>query len=859
MCARIRPDRVLTVRPALPEALRGLHNLAYNLWWSWNPSAQDVFRRIDPDIWQATQRNPVALLAAVRSDQLAARASDPAFVADLQRVTEQFDRYMHTPSWFERSFGGADTLRVAYFSMEYGVTESVPLYSGGLGVLAGDHIKAASDLGVPVVGVGMLYRQGYFRQVIDPAGQQRERFPDNDFYGLPVRPQLDAAGEPVTIQVALNDHDVSARLWRMDVGRVPIIFLDADLPANSPADRELTAKLYQGDADVRLRQEMLLGIGGMRALEALDMRPSVAHMNEGHSAFLVLERLRALADSSGLSGPAVRHIVGATTVFTTHTPVPAGHDEFSAEQIDQHLARYLREIGLTPEDLMRLGRTEPDNSDEPFGMTVLAMREAASRNGVSDLHGAVSRKMWRRLWPQVPVHEVPIGHVTNGIHLRSWVSRELAELFERYVGPDWAERTNPDAIAAGIEAIPGDELWRVHVRRRERLITNVRRRLAQQAARRWGSRDESAEAAAGLHADVLTIGFARRIALYKRPTLLLHDLDRLRRLLTNTQRPVQVIFAGKAHPRDQLAKDLVYELTALGSDSDLQGRVVFIEDYDMSLSRDLVQGCDVWLNTPIPPQEASGTSGMKAAANGVLNLSVLDGWWAEAYRPAVGWAIGRGDTDDHTEQRDASDASALYYLLERSVVPAFYDVGAEGFPAEWVRMARAAMILAATRLSAGRMVREYTERYYHQAHQLGRRLAASHGARASELAGWLSVMRERWEDVRVVQVECDGQVEHDVGAKVPIRARVALGGLAPHDLAVQVCVGRVDPHGSLDAGQAIDAEPDVAEPDGSHWFQTRVHLGRSGQVGLAVRVVPRHDDLMHALDTGLVRWSGAEY
>ena len=858
MPARIQPDRILTVRPVLPEVLRGLHELAYNLWWSWMPAAQNLFRRVDPDAWLASQHNPVALLAVVGSDRLSTLATDPVFLADLKSVTDRFEGYMHRTTWFDKTFRESVAFRVAYFSMEYGVTESVPLYSGGLGVLAGDHIKAASDLGVPMVGVGMLYRQGYFRQVIDSGGQQQEQFPSNDYFGLPVKLQLDAAGEPITIRLSFTGHDMEVRIWRMDVGRVPIIFLDTDLPTNTPAERELTAKLYQGDIDVRLRQEMLLGIGGLRALEALDMTPDVAHINEGHSAFLVLERLRMLAVSSGLPLPAARHVVRATTIFTTHTPVPAGHDEFTTEQIERHMTPYLQELDMTPTDLAKLGRVAPDDADASFGMTVLAMRETAWRNGVSALHGEVSREMWQELWPGIPTEEIPIGHVTNGAHLRSWVSGGLAKLFDYYIGPDWAERTDPATIRSGIEAIPGDEFWRVHVRSREQLVTNVRRRLEQQVGRKWGSHEEMDEAVTTLRADVLTIGFARRIALYKRPTLILHDLERLSQLLTNPHRPIQLIFSGKAHPRDELAKNLVQELAALGWRKDFQGRVVFIEDYDMGISRDLVQGCDVWLNTPIRPQEASGTSGMKAASNGVLNLSVLDGWWAESYSPDAGWALGRGEMHEHTGQNDASDAAALYHLLERSVAPSFYAMDCDSFPTEWVRMAKAAMILALTRLNAARMVRDYTEHYYHQAHHLGGRLAASSGAKAQALNEWINTLKRHWGAIKIVQIESGGWNEHDVGSEILIRARVALGGLSPGNFSVQVYEGPIDQHGSVESEQVVDAVLDGPGQDGSHWFRARVRLCRSGRVGLAVRVIPRHVDLVEAVDIGLVCWSNPE-
>ena len=854
MTAEVRPSRIFTVRPALPERLERLRDLAYNVWWAWTPAAQDLFRRIDAEAWHASQGNPVAVLTRAAPDQLQVLAEDPIFTADLDRVAEAYDQYLSRPTWFEQTHGRLEGLRVAYVSMEFGVAESVPLYSGGLGVLAGDQLKAASDLGVPLVGVGMLYRQGYFRQSIDSSGSQREQFPENDVEVLPVVALRSADGQPLTVRVPIDGHEIAVRLWRMDVGRVPLILLDANTPENSPADRELTSRLYIGDSDIRIRQELLLGVAGMRALDALDLTPNVAHLNEGHSAFLILERFQSLRAQTGLSEAAAMQIVRATNVFTTHTPVAAGHDEFSADQVRRHAGAYLEASNIDVEHALTLGRVDGANDDEPFGITTLAMHGSAWRNGVSALHGGVSRQMWQRLWPGVPVGEVPIGHVTNGVHLRTWVSRELNSLLQRYMGRHWAERTDPQGIDGSLAAIPDDELWRVHTQRRERLVANVRRRLRAQAEHRGAAAHELAQASAALHSDVLTVGFARRFALYKRPTLLLHDVNRLKAIVADSHRPVQIIFAGKAHPNDDLAKDLLREITALSRDPAFEGRLVFVEDYDMGLARDLVQGCDVWLNLPIPPQEASGTSGMKAAANGVLNASVLDGWWDEAYTPDAGWAIGRPDVDDE-RQRDASDAAAIYDLLEHTVAPLFYDVGAGETPTAWVRMARRAMVLALTRFSANRMVQDYVESFYGPAHLLGQRLSEHHGGAATDLAHWLEHVVAQWPHVHIVEVHADGPSQVDAGMVVPVRTRIALAGLSPDDVTVEVFVGHVDYEGTLIGGRAEVTDHAGTEADGTHWFTGRAVLSQSGRLGIAVRVVPRHSLLAGPYDAGLIRWS----
>ena len=826
MTSHLQPSRIFTVRFELPPRLERLRELAYNVWWSWTPIAQDLFRQVDAEVWQASQGNPVAVLTQTQPNRLQALADDPAFLRNLEHVAENYDHYLTRPTWFEQTYPHLSGLRVAYVSMEFGIAESVPLYSGGLGVLAGDQLKAASDIGVPIVGVGMLYRQGYFRQTIESSGAQRERFPDNDPELLPIKRAHRPDNSPAVIRIPIDGHDVSAQLWRMDVGRIPLILLDANVPENRPDDRELTSRLYIGDSDIRIRQELLLGAGGMRALAELDLTPTVAHMNEGHSAFLVLERFQSLRNRTGLGDQATMQIVRSTNVFTTHTPVAAGHDEFTTDQVHYHAGAYLHASGVDAETALALGRVAPTNREEAFGITVLAMRGSAWRNGVSTLHGKVSRRMWQPLWPDTPVGEVPISHVTNGVHLRTWVSRELAALLEHHIGRDWAESTETRGIREGLEAIPDDEFWRVHTQRRERLIANVRRRLQGQADRRGAPASDLLDTSAVLRTDVLT------------------------------QRPIQIIFAGKAHPRDDMAKDLLREITGISRDSSFEGRLVFVEDYDMGLARDLIQGCDVWLNVPIRPQEASGTSGIKAAANGVLNLSVLDGWWDEAYSSDAGWAVGPREADDDDHKRDATDAGAIYDLFERAIAPLFYHEGRDEVPTAWIQMARRAMELALTGYSANRMVQDYVESFYGPAHALGLRLIANDGHEAREYAGWLDHVTTQWPNVRVTDVRADGPSQVDAGKVVPVRTRVLLAGLGPSDVTVQVYAGKVSQEGTLVDGEATVAKHEAPDGgNGAHWFVGQAALRTTGRIGVAVRVVPRHDLLADPLDTGLIRWS----
>ncbi|HEX5501046.1 MAG TPA: alpha-glucan family phosphorylase [Thermomicrobiales bacterium] len=702
----------------LPPALARLADLADNLRWTWHPETADLFRRIDAAGWDAVGHNPVRLLAAAAPERLAAVAADPAYLADLDRAASDLDAYLAAAdTWFARTYPGRrpDAPPVAYFSLEFGLTACLPIFSGGLGVLAGDHLKSASDLGVPLVGVGLLYREGYFRQAVDGAGRQRESYAPADFATLPLRLERGPDGAPLTISVALPDAPVVARVWRARVGRVALYLLDADLAANRPAERAITARLYGGDQETRIRQELLLGLGGYRALAALGPAPEVCHLNEGHAAFLGLERARRLMRDRGLTFAAALDAARPGLVFTTHTPVPAGHDYFPPALMARYFAAYAADLGVPLGDLLALGRKDPADESEYFCMTALALRLAGHRNGVSALHGEVSRRMWRGLWPDRAEADVPIGHVTNGVHLPTWVAPPLADLYARHLGPGWRGDTDADAWAHAAR-LPDADLWRLREAARAGLITAARGRLAAQLARRGAPADELAAAARALDPRALTIGFARRFATYKRATLLLRDPARLARLLGDPARPVQVLFAGKAHPRDKAGKALIKRIVALAARDEFRGKIVFLEGYDTDLARELVRGADLWLNTPERPHEASGTSGMKAAANGALNLSTLDGWWAEAWAAAaggapIGWAIGDGGTDADPARQAARDAAALYDALEREVIPAFYDRDSAGLPRAWLARVKASLAAVCPVYNTDRMVREYTRKY----------------------------------------------------------------------------------------------------------------------------------------------------
>ena len=703
----------------MPAKLNRLPELAYNIWWSWKPEVRELFRRLDYPLWRQTQHNPVLMLREISSQKLDSRAEDPSFVRRYNHAIMLYDQEIGSGdhSWFHQTYPENVNKMVAYFSFEFGLHNSLPIYSGGLGILAGDHAKEASDLGIPFVGIGFMYPQGYFRQRIPSHGWQEAVYEQLDMTQAPIRPVTNDDDSLLKIHIDMDNRRIYARVWHVQVGRNPLYLLDTDVDENDPWDRELSARLYSGDAKMRIRQEIMLGIGGVRTLRALDIYPTVYHMNEGHSAFLALECMREEVEK-GLSFEDALNKVRKHTVFTTHTPVPAGHDAFEFHLVDQHFNEFWQQLGISREDFLSLGWNQ-EEWGVAFNMTVLALRMSDRRNGVSKLHGEVSRAMWQKVWPEKEAEEVPIIHITNGIHVPTWISSDIHELFNKYLGIGWRENRDDPTVWERLRDIPDEELWQTHMVLKRKLLGYMQDRVRRNWVR---GRSDATQVLTGgtlLNPGALTIGFARRFATYKRATLIFRDLERLLTIILDNDRPVQIIFAGKAHPNDDPGKHLIQDIYRLSQNNRLAGRVAFIEDYDMHIARYLKQGVDLWLNNPRRPREASGTSGMKTSLNGIPNLSVLDGWWAEGYNGANGWTIGEQKEYDDYEEQDWSDANSLYQALEEEIVPLYYNRDHDGIPRGWIEVMREAIRSTAPRFSVQRMLKDYANYLYVPAMQNG--------------------------------------------------------------------------------------------------------------------------------------------
>lgn len=842
----------VTVLPRLPKRIGRLDDLAYNLYWSWQPGVQKLFERLEPELWEGVNHNPVRVLRDVSQGRLEAAAKDEAYLARYDEVTAEFDAYMKSKdTWFSREFPQAGRQRHAYFCAEYGWHESIAIYSGGLGVLAGDHTKAASDLGVPLVGIGLWYPEGYFHQRVAIDGQQEAVYQRLNPLDLPMRLAVDEKGDEIRVTVGIMGRNVYLRAWRVQVGRVPVYLLDTDLPDNDAADRAILARLYGGDQRTRIAQEIILGIGGVRVLRALGVSPTMWHMNEGHSAFMVLERCRELVEG-GLSFNEAREVVAAGTTFTVHTPVAAGNDAFPFELIGQFFSGYWGSLGLSQSEFFDLARHD-HGWGAVYSMPALALRFTSARNGVAELHGHTSRRIWNDLWPEVPTDEVPIGHVTNGVHNKTWVAPQITELVATVLPEDWRRRLEDEAMWGVVRGLKDARLWEVRQSLKEESIAFLRQRVLKQQARQGASPTAMHHTAGLFNTRALTIGFARRFATYKRATLILRDLDRLEAILSNPERPVQLVFAGKAHPADKPGQAFIAEIHTLSQDPRFRGKILFVEDYDMAVGRALTRGVDVWLNNPRRPNEASGTSGQKAAMNGILNLSILDGWWPEGYNGENGWAIGAGVSVANAEQADALDADTLYDLLEREVVPLYYERNGAGVPVTWLARAKEAILSCSPRFSARRMVQDYVRTYYVPASLRTAKMTADNFARAVALADWRRHIKTNWQGIYLSARPPQDSVK-TIGDEIEVEAVLNGRAIGNKDLKVELVY-------SSEADElkhnlhTVPMTSCEAYPDGGCLYRVAFTPAISGRLAYGVRVYPFHEDLVSPFDVSHIRWA----
>ena len=853
----MRPLKVYSVTPKLPDNLMALWDLAYNFWFSWNHDITELFERIDYQLWKECRQNPIKFLNLLSQDAIENLSRDEFFLDRLSKTRQSLEKYRSaTKSVFNFEGAGGEPV-IAYFSAEYGISLSLPIYSGGLGMLAGDHLKSASDLNLPLVAIGLCYQRGYFRQYLTGDSWQQERYPVNDFEELPLVQVKDNEGKPLVVELGLLDRRVKVHIWKALIGRIALYLLDTNLNENDPQDREISAQLYGGDWEMRLKQEIVLGIGGIRALETIGLNPRVIHMNEGHSAFAGLERINNFMREYDMSFEAATELVASSSVFTTHTPVPAGNDRFAPDLMQKYFEGYARELGLAFKVFLALGREDPRDDQELFTMTVLALRLSRFNNGVSQLHGNVARNMWKKVWPQYPVDDVPIAAITNGIHVPTWIAPDMAYLFDRYLGSNWREDPDCQRIWKQSEAIPDAELWRTHERLRERLVDFVRERLKKQTLARGGRRHELQLAGEVLDPGALTIGFARRFATYKRANLVLSDAKRIIEIMGNKKHPVQFIFAGKAHPRDIEGKKIIQEIVQFCRQKGCRHHFVFIEDYDMEIAGYMLHGCDVWLNNPRRPLEACGTSGMKAMANGVLNFSVLDGWWDEAYTPdnRYGWSIGNGEEYEDQEYQNLVESHYLYNILERDIVPMFYNRTQGNMPVEWIRKMKNGLRDLSPVFSSHRMVEDYVEKTYLPAYHNFIKLEKNGFEQAKNLASWRMDLMTKWGEVKIRNVRASEGDSLYSGDELTVRAEVYVNGLSTNDIRVEIYSGAVDINGNFVNRNTVCM--DKKESMGENWvvYEGRVRTIATGRFGYTVRILPHHPLLLDPHCLGLIHWA----
>lgn len=847
----------ITVNPEIPERIKKLEDLAFNLWWSWNTDALKLYKSIDEDLWSKVKNNPVAFMKQVSQAKLYEAANNTQYLEEFDRIINRFETYLNEPNtWFNNTYKDAGDISIAYFSAEYGLDEALPIYSGGLGILSGDHCKSASDLGLPFTAIGLLYHQGYFTQQINRDGWQETSFYDLSLSELPIKPVLDNNNNELIISIDFPGRLIYAKVWQISVGRIKLYMMDTNIAQNSLADRDITARLYGGDQEMRIMQEIFLGIGGCRILESLNVKPTVYHMNEGHSSFLVVEIMRMLIRDYSVPFNVAKEIASRRTIFTTHTPVPAGNDIFPLNLIDKYFSNYWGQLGISRHEFVDLGLIAGSDAPQMFNMGVLALKIAGKKNGVSELHGQVSRDIFSDVWPNVPQEEIPIGHVTNGVHTFTWLSPNLKGLYTKYFDPNWTNDVTNYEYWNGVYNIPDDELWAEHKHEKEKLIDLIKNSLKTQKERNGASAQEIKEIDSILNPDYLTIGFARRFATYKRADLIFKDLEHIKNIINNSTKPVQIIFAGKAHPADRPAHEVIKNIYDISNTPELKGKVILIENYNMSIARHLLHGVDVWMNNPRKPLEASGTSGEKAGVNGVINFSILDGWWVEGYKGNNGWAIGEDKFYDNFENQDIDDSQSMYSILEKQIIPLYYDRNTNNIPVNWIQKMKESIKSVGSEYNTGRMVKDYTNKMYMPQAYRTKQIFADNFKAMYNLAEYKNYIDQNWNNVYISSwIDDSHPSEHTVSVKdsIDVSCFAYLGSINPEHISVEIFYGKVGEDGILHNPDVIPMTL-VGKSHENYEYKGNIKIDNGGHYGYTFRVIPTHPEFINKHDLGLIKW-----
>lgn len=846
----------ITVNPQLPKRINKLGEIANNLWWSWNSEFLKLFKRIDNDLWENSFKNPVKFLKHVSQERLEAVSKDVMFLKDYDKVVENFEDYMKSKNtWFSNKYPNNKNDLIAYFSAEYGLDETIPIYSGGLGILSGDHLKSASDLGIPLVAVGLLYKNGYFHQKIDGAGHQETEYHDIDLYDLPIHPVKDENGEDMMIYIKFPKRRIYLKVWQINVGRVKLYLLDSDIEKNNPEDRDVTLRLYGGDQEMRIRQEIVLGMGGVNLLtRKLGLDPTVYHMNEGHSAFLTVELIKNIMKEKEVSFEVAKDIVSSKTVFTTHTPVPAGNDIFPLSLVEKYFKEFWPRIGLSREEFLKMGMKPCKELESGFNMGILALKIAGKKNGVSKLHGAVSRELFSEVWPEIAANESPIGYVTNGIHTCSWLDPNLKKLYNKYLIPYWQDNIQNQSTWEKVKNIPDEKLWEIHQNRKTKLIRLVKENTTERLRRSGYSYEEINSIISKLDVNTLTIGFARRFATYKRATLIFKDLERITQILNNENRPIQLIFAGKAHPADKEGQDLIKYIHEVSMMPQFKGKIFLLENYNIAMSRYLISGVDVWLNNPRRPMEASGTSGQKASVNGVINFSVLDGWWAEGYNQENGWTIGTNAEYESYEAQDVADSQSMYRTLEEKIVPLYYDRDKNGISKNWIEKMKNSIISTGGKYSTSRMLIDYTNNYYMPLCNIYNKYYTNVD-NVAEYNNWKHELFENWKDIKIEQENNLDNITIDAGNNIEVKCSVQVPNIDINNISVQCYYGKILENGIVENVEIIPMKMiDEDEDNKKYTFSAKIELKTGGNYGYTFRVMPKHEMLLEPANLNLVKW-----